>query len=162
MQVSTVNDRRSPTEAETLLESHLGYWLRLVSNQVSATFTRALQARQVTVAEWVALNQINDHAEIAPAQLADAMSMTRGAITKVLDKLETKAWIVRVPSVSDQRVQCLSLTRQGRRILPELAALADANDLHFFAALSATEQAALRAMLRKIAAVHCISSAPVE
>lgn len=157
-----MNDRHSSIEAETLLESHLGYWLRLVSNQVSATFARALQERQVTVAEWVALNQVNDHTAIAPAQLADAMGMTRGAITKVLDKLEAKAWIVRVPSVSDQRVQCLSLTRQGRRILPELAALADANDLHFFAALSATEQAALRALLRKVATAHGIRTAPVD
>src|ERR1035438_5835067 len=43
------------------LEAHLGYWLRRVSNHVSGTFTRALQAQQVSVAEWVVLSQIHEH-----------------------------------------------------------------------------------------------------
>jgi hypothetical protein len=39
------------------LENHLGYWLRLVSKQISAAFARALQERGLSVAEWVALLQ---------------------------------------------------------------------------------------------------------
>jgi len=33
------------------LEVHFGYWLRRVSNHVSGTFAKALQERQVSVAE---------------------------------------------------------------------------------------------------------------
>jgi len=42
------------------LEDHLGNWLRLVSNRASGGFARALQERQMPVAEWVALRPIHD------------------------------------------------------------------------------------------------------
>ena len=150
---------RSPTHP---LEAHLGYWLRLVSNQVSGTFARALQDRQVSVAEWVALNLITQTEDLTPATLADSMGMTRGAITKVLDKLEAKDWATRTPHADDNRVQRLSLTRRGQRALPELTAIADTNDVHFFAPLSTREQATLRTLLAKLANAHHIGSLPTD
>ena len=46
-----------PTELSSL-ESHLGYWLRYVSNHVSHAFSLKLAARGVTVAEWVVLREL--------------------------------------------------------------------------------------------------------
>jgi DNA-binding MarR family transcriptional regulator len=144
------------------LEGHLGYWLRLVSNQVSAAFAHALQERGLSVAEWVALNQIDVAPGLSCAALAGAMGMTPGAISKVLDKLQDKAWTARAISEGDNRVQVLSLTRRGRRLLPELTRIADANDRHFFGVLSSGEQATLRTLMRKMADAHHLSTVPVE
>ena len=44
------------------LEVHLGYWMRRISNHVSSAFAKALQARQVSVAEWVVLRELYDSA----------------------------------------------------------------------------------------------------
>jgi DNA-binding MarR family transcriptional regulator len=144
------------------LESHLGYWLRLVSNQISAAFARALQARGLSVAEWVAVSQIDAAPGLNCADLAGAMGMTRGAISKILDKLQDKEWISRTVSDVDNRIQLLSLTRRGRRLLPELTRIADGNDAHFFAALGAEDRAALRSLLRKVADAHQMSTPPVD
>jgi DNA-binding MarR family transcriptional regulator len=122
------------------LESHLGYWLRLVSIQVAATFAPALQERGLSVAEWIALSRIGATAGLSCAELAAAMGMTRGAISKVLDKLQHKEWIARAVSEADSRVQVLSLTRRGRRRLPELSRIADGNDAHFFGGLDTAER----------------------
>jgi hypothetical protein len=59
------------------LEDHLGYRLRHVSGHVSGAFARALQARGVSVAEWVALRQVMltpAGKQVLPelAQIADA------------------------------------------------------------------------------------------
>lgn len=144
------------------LAVHLGYWLRLVSNEVSGAFERALQKRSISVAEWVALSQLAGHSDLTPARLAAAMGMTRGAISKVLDKLSAKKLVSRALSPLDSRVQHLSLTAQARRLLPQLTAIADDNDRHFFAALSRDEQASLGQLLRKLAAIHQITRIPVE
>jgi DNA-binding MarR family transcriptional regulator len=144
------------------LESHLGYWLRLVSKQISAAFARALQERDLSVAEWVALSQIDAAPGLNCAELAGAMGMTRGAISKVLDKLQDKEWISRAVSDVDNRIQVLSLTRRGRRLLPELIRVADGNDAHFFGALGAEDRAALRGLLRKVADAHQMSTPPVD
>ena len=154
--------QKTPMQSQPTLDIHLGYWLRLVSNHVSGNFARALQARSVSVAEWVALNQIQSGTDTTPARLADLMGMTRGAITKVLDKLEEKQWVVRTTSEEDNRVQFLSLTSEGRHVLPTLATIADENDEHFFGALNPDEQATLRSLLRKLAELHRINSVPVD
>jgi DNA-binding MarR family transcriptional regulator len=154
--------RSSTAEAGSTLQVHLGYWLRLVSNEVSGAFARALQERRISVAEWVAINQIGHMSEPTPARLATAMSMTRGAVSKVLDKLEAKKLVLRTTSQLDNRIQLLSLTGVGRRILPALTTIADGNDEHFFGALDPSEQAALRGLLCKLAETHEMTRAPVD
>lgn len=159
--MSMETDSKSDRPRSTL-EAHLGYWLRLVSNEVSHTFERALQKRSISVAEWVAMNQLAVGTGLTPAKLAATMGMTRGAISKVLDKLDSKKLISRSTSPLDSRVQLLSLTQQARRILPQLTSIADGNDMYFFAALDPDEKAALRKLLRKLAVVHQITHVPVK
>jgi DNA-binding MarR family transcriptional regulator len=144
------------------LEAHLGYWLRRVSNEVSGAFARSLQAEQISVAEWVALRLLYTGEKRTPGDLAALTGMTRGAVSKVLDKLESKALTARASNPEDQRVQWLSLTADGQRLVPRLAALADRNDAHFFACLSSSEQSTLRRLLEKLADVHRLREAPVD
>lgn len=144
------------------LEQHLGYWLRRVSNHVSGTFARALNSRDTSVAEWVVLRTLQERQEATPAELADSLGLTRGAVSKILDKLEAKKWTTRKTKPQDNRVQLLSVTRQGARILPELAAIADRNDQQLFDCLNAAERASLRRLLEKIANFHQIGTVPVE
>lgn len=151
-----------PEAHPVTLQTHLGYWLRLVSNQVSGGFARALQARDLSVAEWVALNQIAVGRDVNPAEIAAATGMTRGAITKVLDKLEHKKWISRRISEHDHRVQRLSLTRQGRRVLPDLTRIADHNDAQCFGTLDGTERSVLRGLLQKVAAALPLATVPID
>jgi DNA-binding MarR family transcriptional regulator len=88
------------------LETHLGYWLRRVSNAVSGSFTRSLQARQTSVAEWVLLHHLHDRKQATPGELAEALTITRGAISKIIDKLQAKEWIRSRIKPEDNRVQC--------------------------------------------------------
>jgi DNA-binding MarR family transcriptional regulator len=155
-------DHATSIQPAPVLETHLGYWIRLVSNHISGAFARELQEQGLSVAEWVALNQIGRGTDLTPAALADAMGMTRGAISKVLDKLQFKGWISRATSPEDNRVQLLALTRQGKRVLPELTTIADGNDERFFGALGATERATLRKLLKKLADVHQMHNIPVD
>lgn len=144
------------------LEVHLGYWMRRVSNHVSSAFAKALQDRQVSVAEWVVLSHLDEHPEIRPAELAETIGLTRGAISKVLDKLEDKKYITRKTLESDNRGQMLFLTQKGRRVLPALREVADRNDQRFFDCLSAREKAVLGQLLRKLTRSNGISDVPVE
>lgn len=144
------------------LELHLGYWLRRVSNHVSGAFARALQAKRTSVAEWVVLCHIQKHPGITPGEVAEALELTRGAVSKVIDKLEAKKLVVLAAKPMDRRVQLLSLTRVGSRILPQLAKIADQNDQAFFDCLEAGEKDALRRLLGKLAQTHQISRVPIE
>ncbi len=144
------------------LTEHLGYWLRCVSNGVSQSFARKVQAHGVTVAEWVVLRQLLDEKALAPSELAERMGMTRGAISKLADRLVAKALMARHAHASDGRAQSLSLTAAGRRLVPVLAALADANDAEFFGHLKSGERLALSRILRGIVTQRGLKSPPID
>ncbi|MEO8902089.1 MAG: MarR family transcriptional regulator [Polyangiaceae bacterium] len=144
------------------LDAHLGYWLRRVSNHVSGAFARALQGEQVSVAEWVALRLIYGEARRTSGDLATITGMSRGAMSKVIEKLEGKGLVARGTDPDDNRVQWLSLTRKGMHRVPKLAALADRNDTEFFGCLDEREQAELRRILEKLTEVHQLPDVPID
>jgi DNA-binding MarR family transcriptional regulator len=54
------------------------------------------------------------------------------------------------------------LTPKARRLVPDLAALADANDAEFFDHLAPKDRAALLRILRKIVEKRGLKSMPVD
>jgi DNA-binding MarR family transcriptional regulator len=133
-----------------------------VSNHVSYAFARKVEAHGVTVAEWVVLRELYDRDGLAPSILAERIGMTRGAITKLADRLIAKDLITRQAAEADRRFQTLALTAGGRRLVPALAKLADANDAEFFAHLGKAEQAALTAAMKAIANHHGLKAVPLD
>jgi len=144
------------------LEDHLGYWLRYVSNQVSQAFARKVLAREVTVAEWVMLRVLLEHEALAPSVLAERLGMTRGAISKLADRLVAKALVTRTADERDRRYQELAITAAGRALVPELAKLADQNDAEFFGHLTAADRAAMMRAMQDIVRRHGLHTSPVD
>lgn len=155
-------ETKSVRPAISELESHLGYWLRKVSNSVSGTFAQSLQAKQTSVAEWVLLRHLWNWDRASPGEMAEALKMTRSAISKIIDKLESKGWIRSKINPEDNRGQLLSLSGAGRRVVPELADIADHNDRKFFSCLDSEERSALRHLLDKVATHHRMHDVPLE
>src|SRR5580658_5871634 len=143
------------------LTAHLGYWLRYVSNHVSQAFARKVESHGVTVAEWVLMRQLLEEEALAPSRLAERMGMTRGAVSKLADRLIVKSLLVRTADPQDGRAQTLALTRAGRSMVPKLAALADANDAEFFDHLAPQDRAALLRTSRGSVDKRGLKSVPV-
>ncbi len=150
------------SSSPSTLEAHLGYWLRMVSNGVSLSFARKVECEGVTVAEWVFLRALYDTGSVAPSQLADRMAMTKGAISKLADRLLEKSLIERRANPADRRAHTLALNRESRELVPRLAALADENDEEFFGALAPDERQRFEQLLRKIAEERELTSVPVD
>jgi DNA-binding MarR family transcriptional regulator len=148
--------------AASHLTSHLGYWLRYVSNHVSHAFARKLEGKNVTVAEWVVLRELYSEDAMAPSRLADRLGLTRGAISKLADRLIAKDLLVREDSKDDGRAHTLALNAQGRTLVPKLSALADQNDAEFFDHLGAEERATVERVLKAIVERRGLKAIPVS
>lgn len=115
------------------LKTHMGYRLRVVSNAVSHTFARKLAASEVTVAEWVILREMYSRDEkISPSVVAELTGLTRGAVSKLIDRLLHKHFVTRSESSGDRRYQHIKLTAKAINLVPQLAGIADENDESFF------------------------------
>lgn len=144
------------------LEAHLGYWLRFVSNHVSHAFTLKVEARGVTVAEWVLLREVLAADDRHPSQLAERLGMTRGAVSKLVERLRRKKLVKRSMAKGDRRFQTVALTAAGRNLVPVLAALADENDREFFGHLGREERSRFVGMLKELVRRHGWKDVPVN
>ncbi len=151
---------RKPKQPPSPLEAHLGFWLRFVSNHVSIRFQQLLEEKGVTVTEWVALRTLWSQDETAHAELIVALGMTKGAASKVITRLEEKELAVRQLAEGRAREQCLALTAAGKTLVPKLAALADANDEHFFGHLPTAERQALTQAMQTLVQHHQLKELP--
>ena len=93
----------SPTPSANPLDAHLGFWLRFVSNHVSARFQKLLEAQGTTLTEWVALRTLFDKPHTTHAELIDALGMTKGAASKVISRLEEKGLALRQQAEAIER-----------------------------------------------------------
>ncbi len=144
------------------LKRHIGFWMRFVSNHVSHSFARKVEGRGVTVAEWVVLREMYQGGRIPPSVVALRTGLTRGAISKLVDRLVGKKLVLREDRTDDRRYQNVELTSAGARLVPALGALADENDEEFFKVLTADERATLLAILKKLVQSHGLHAMPTN
>jgi DNA-binding MarR family transcriptional regulator len=152
--------RKTSTAPPAPLQAHLGFWLRFVSNHVSIRFQQLLEAKGVTVTEWVALRTLWGRNDTSHAELIQALGMTKGATSKVVSRLEEKGLAERQFASGKSRDQSLALTARGKALVPHLAALADANDEHFFSHLGARERQALMTAMQALVEHHQLKDIP--
>ncbi|KTD06043.1 transcriptional regulator, MarR family [Legionella gratiana] len=150
-------------EKASKLTDHIGYWMRLISNDVSYSFAKKLEITGVTVAEWVVLRKMYESNDmISPSAVAEVTGLTRGAISKLITRLLGKGLVNRKEASDDRRFQDLELTLKAIALVPKLASLADQNDEEFFSILTPMEQGQLKVILKKLANYHQIKTAPIQ
>jgi DNA-binding MarR family transcriptional regulator len=145
------------------LKAHIGFWMRLVSNQVSHSFARKLEASGVTVAEWVVLREMSGgNVTTSPSTVAELTGLSRGAVSKLIERLLRKGYVTRRDSSGDRRRQDIGLTPSAVALVPRLTKLADENDEAFFGVISQEKRHALRTILIRIADLNHFSKPPIE
>lgn len=145
------------------LTSHTGFWMRLISNNVSHSFARKLENSGVTVAEWVVLREMYKTDDVtSPGVIADITGLTRGAISKLVTRLLEKELVNRKEASGDRRYQDIKLTKKAINLIPALAKIADENDEFFFSALTRNERKTLTDTLIKLAEFHKLKTMPIE
>ncbi|MGZ3727443.1 MAG: MarR family winged helix-turn-helix transcriptional regulator, partial [Pseudobdellovibrio sp.] len=94
--------------------------------------------------------------------VAELTGLTRGAVSKLIDRLLTKELVSRAEASGDRRYQDIKLTSNAVKLVPKLAAIADENDESFFSVLSETEKKMLLKILSKLAGIHKLKTNPIE
>ena len=107
-------------------EDSLGRLIADVSRRILAGFDEELasQGMGITGAQWVILMRIARGCATTAAELCRFGHCDTGSMTRMLDRLEEKGLIRRVPSSRDRRITHLELTEAGQDLLPHLPPVA--------------------------------------
>ena len=98
-------------------EMSAGYLIRACNQLGVARLDQAFATEGLTAVQWSAL--IGIHVGRAPtcAALARDMAHDKGAMTRMIDALEAKGWVVRTRDAADRRVINLALTPEGEALV---------------------------------------------
>jgi DNA-binding MarR family transcriptional regulator len=75
---------------------------------------RAATAARVGMTELRALGRLHVSGALSPKQLAEALDLTTGTVTALLDRLERADLVTRIPHPRDRRMLRIELTAEGR------------------------------------------------
>jgi len=112
-------------------DNNVGLLIKQVHSLLHRVIDHKAAPLGLTAIQWRPLMLIRHQGIDTPAGLARAMQADAGAITRTLDRLESKGFLRREPYPEDRRVVKIVLTDEGRAVASQiLPAIADTLNLH--------------------------------
>jgi DNA-binding MarR family transcriptional regulator len=131
-------------------EESVGYLMRRIITLVSTEIDRVMEPQGLTNAQWVPLMKLYMGHASTVAELARNCQVDAGAMTRTLDRLETKGLVRRERSVDDRRVVNIELTAEGRKSAQGIPAILCDVQNTYLEGFSTEEWQVLKGLLRRI------------
>jgi DNA-binding MarR family transcriptional regulator len=116
----------------TQTQSLCSYWLERADRHVSSSFARHLKACGLLASEWAAIRQLYKPNRMSPVEIAQAIGMTKGGASKLVDRLVKKGFAIKSVGEFDRRFRTVELTEAGRGLVPRFARFVDNTDREIF------------------------------
>jgi len=111
-----------------------------------------LEPFEVSAAQWLVVLLVGQNAVSSASGLCEMLIHDPGAMTRLLDRLESKGILKRVRSAEDRRTAQLELTDSGKALYPKIiSAIVDANN-GLLRGFSRDEVSQLEGFLRRMLA----------
>jgi len=104
------------------LPDQLGFLVRRVQLWVFREFTRRLARFDITLAQYSVLTVVRANPGINQLAVASALTIERAGLGRLIERLEARNLLKRVPSAVDRRSYVLHLTPEGRKALVRMRA----------------------------------------
>jgi DNA-binding MarR family transcriptional regulator len=106
----------------------------------------------VSAAQWLVVLLVGENAVTSASGLCEKLTYDPGAMTRLLDRLESKGIVRRVRRPEDRRTMQLELTESGKALYPKIiAAMIDVNN-NLLRGFSRDEVGQLEGYLRRMLA----------
>lgn len=94
-----------------------GHLIRRINQISAAIFAEECAASGLTSVQFAALMAIRENPGVDATRLSSLIAFDRSTLGDVLERLETKGWILRSPSPHDKRIKVLQLSPAGVTVL---------------------------------------------
>lgn len=132
------------------LPGMLGYHLRCAQVAVFQHFNRALGGYEISPPQFGAMVLIDANPGISQSAVAEVLRFDRSTLVQIVDRLESRGFVVREPSEQDRRSHALRLTKDGSQFLTTLISENAAHERAVSDRLSEKEQVQLNTLLEKL------------
>ena len=133
------------------VDGYLGYLLGQANHALYKDFDSHVRAAGLSSIEWRVLATLHDSPALTVSQLAHEVLSKQPTVTKLVQRMCDQGWLALQADPADQRRTLVSATPAGKRLVRPLMDRARSHEATMLQALPASERAALKKLLSKLA-----------
>jgi DNA-binding MarR family transcriptional regulator len=133
------------------VDEYLGYLLGQANHALYKDFDAHVRAAGLSSIEWRVLATLHDGEPLTISQLAHEVLSKQPTVTKLVQRMCEQGWLALQADADDQRRTLVAVTPAGKRLVRPLVGKARAHETAILRTLGASEKAALRKLLVKLA-----------
>ena len=141
-------------EIEHALHRKPGYLIRRLQQMAVSIFLEETERFDITPVQYATLAAVNVYPGIDQLRVANAIGFDRTTISGVIDRLEAKGFLQRLPSKVDRRAKELLTTPAGRKLLQAIEDSTNRVQARILAPLPAAEKKAFLQSLERLVLFH--------
>ena len=143
--------KKSAKPPRRQLDERVGYRFSVITKRLQHALTaRRSKALGISVNHWRIMSVIGFFGPLSASELGERTSLDPDKITRCIDTMVDRGYMVRKSDENDRRKVVLSLSAKGRRVHDRLELAASALEVEFLSVLTLHEQKALLAALDKL------------
>jgi DNA-binding MarR family transcriptional regulator len=135
---------------QTNLDRSIAHLIFHLSRHLAITMDRQMAPFNLTGQQGALLLRSCATPDATPTQLASSLGTDNAGITRLLDRLESKALVVRRMSATDRRAIVIEPTAAGRALVPQLLPVVRGVTAQLLDGFAADELPVLQALLRRL------------
>jgi DNA-binding MarR family transcriptional regulator len=144
----------------SLTEQHIGAWRAVVTAHAAVTerMQKAFAGADLPPLSWFEVLWAVKQSPTGPprmSELAEWLTLSRGGITKLVDRLEGAGYIERVSCSDDRRSFQAELTPAGKRIVEEMREVYEAELERYVGGVTANEATLISETLARVTGKTC-------
>ncbi len=151
-------ERSDPT-AGAFIDDYLAYLLARASHLISAEFHVVVRRARLPVLQWRVMAALADGQALSVGEVAAIVLTPQSTLTRVAERMVKAGWLLRASDAADRRITRIRLTEAGLKLARKLVLQARAHEAAVLAALSATDAATLKRILRRLVEQHATEPA---
>ena len=127
-----------------------GYLFRRMQQIAVALFMEECKAFDLTPVQYASLVAIRTHPGIDATRLSAVIAFDRSTLGSVIERLEAKSYIERMPAPEDKRVKLLYLTKAGVSLLRDIMPSVDRVQARILQPLKPADRKTLLTLLEQL------------
>ena len=104
----------------------------------------------ITLEQLSVLEVLSKKGEMNMSELSKAVLKHNANITRMVDKLENRKYVIRKPVVGDRRANLLSITKEGQKVFKEAIEIVKKTNLNNLSCITREEEAFMLKLTKKI------------
>ena len=144
----------TPSEKLRFVDDYLPALLAQASQLISSEFHEVARKHGFSVSEWRVMASLAGGEAISIGQLAQVTVTKQPTVTRLLDRMEAREQVERLPHDSDRRITLVRITRKGTKAVEHLMELAREHERRVLEPFGLQRAEELKSTLRHIIELH--------